>query len=75
MNSQWKDPNFHNPQGNSSEDFKRTTYNDNFTGSEYSNVAGAYVTGNEIIGRYDTSNNSTNERLLAPENLDIVNDK
>jgi pectate lyase len=43
-------PNFVNPAGTSPGDFKRTSYAGDVSGSPYGTVAGAYETGNELIG-------------------------
>lgn len=43
-------PNFLNPTGSNPEDFKRSSYTENFIGSSYGVHAGAYETGNETIG-------------------------
>ena len=44
------DPNFINAAGGAAEDFKRSSYTENFTGSAYGVHAGAYETGSEVIG-------------------------
>lgn len=43
-------PNFVNPGGTSSEDYKRTSYPQDGRGGSYPFVRGAYITGNEVIG-------------------------
>jgi hypothetical protein len=43
-------PNFIDANGTDPEDFKRSSYAENFTNSPYSTKAGAYITGSEVIG-------------------------
>lgn len=49
-NSLSHDPSFVNASGTNPEDFKRLSYIENFTNSPYGVHAGAYESGNEIIG-------------------------
>ena len=49
-NSVWKNPQFKNPHGNRPQDFQRTGDTQDVTGSPYSTICGAYITGNETIG-------------------------
>lgn len=49
-NSLSVNPGFVNASGTTPAAFKRISYAENFTGSPYSNRAGAYATGNETIG-------------------------
>jgi hypothetical protein len=46
----YTNPNFVNPTGSAAADFKRTSYPNDVSGSPYGPHAGAYITGNEIIG-------------------------
>ena len=46
-----KDPGFVNPAGNRPQDFRRKHKPNDVTGSPYGPVCGAYVTGDEVIGR------------------------
>jgi hypothetical protein len=48
-------PNFIDANGSDAASFKRSSYGENFTGSSYGTRAGAYVTGNEIIGFNSTT--------------------
>lgn len=63
-------PNFVNPSGNTPVDFKRSSYFENFTGSPYGTKAGAYVTGNEVIG-YVAPGLSDATPPAPPSNLQI----
>lgn len=58
-------PNFVNSLGSNPEDFKRTSYVENFTGSSYGSKAGAYETGSEQIG-VDWSNPVAPADTIAP---------
>lgn len=49
-NSLSSNPNFVNSSGSTPHSFKRTSYTENFTSSSYGTRAGAYQTGNEVIG-------------------------
>ena len=49
-NSNTDNPNFVNAGGTTAADYKRTSYPTNGRGGSYSNVMGAYITGNETIG-------------------------
>jgi hypothetical protein len=53
-NSIYSNPNFVNASGRTAADFKRTSYAEYFTGSPYGTYAGAYQTGNEVIGATQT---------------------
>lgn len=59
INSVYKNPNFVNPTGSTPADFKRTSYSGDVSGSSYGAVAGAYETGNEIIGLYTSISTDT----------------
>lgn len=50
LHSVSKNPNFVNPSGARPEDFKRTSYVGDVSGSPYGAVSGAYQTGLEVIG-------------------------
>ena len=70
-NSLSHNPNFENASGSNVEDFKRSSYTENFGGSSYGTYAGAYETGNEQIG-YDWSGGaSTNMRIQGTISGDI----
>lgn len=56
-NSLSHNPDFVNASGTAATDFKRLSYTEDFTGSPHSTRAGAYVTGNEVIGVEDEHNN------------------
>ena len=49
-NSIAANPLFVNAGGSTAADYKRTSYPANGRGGAYSNVMGAYITGNEVIG-------------------------
>lgn len=63
-------PNFVNASGNSPADFKRNSYTENFVTSLYSIHAGAYETGQEIVGYAPAGSNSV---VSAPTGLKIAN--
>jgi len=63
-------PNFVNASGNSPADFKRNSYAENFVASLYSIHAGAYETGQEIVGYTPAGSSSV---VSAPTGLKIAN--
>ena len=71
-NSLSHNPYFKNAFGNQPEDFKRTIYNENFTSSPYGSNAGAYETGNEIIGLLNGVS-TPSAPPSVPQHLGIVN--
>jgi len=60
-------PNFVNPGGTTPESFKRSSYAENMSNSPYGVHAGAYETGNEIIGPSGSGGQSS--FVEAPKNL------
>ncbi len=70
-NSVTTNPNFINAGGGSVTDYKRSSYPTNGRGGGYSNVIGAYITGNEVIGRNTPS--GKNPPPNPPVGLVIIN--
>jgi hypothetical protein len=66
----YTNPNFVNPTGSAAADFKRTSYPNDVSGSPYGPHAGAYITGNEIIG-VGGSNYVTSKAPYPPSKLMI----
>lgn len=64
VNSVLTDPGFTNPGGTTAADYKRSSYPTNGRGGAYSNVMGAYITGNETIG-YSSPGGDTTPPVIS----------
>jgi Right handed beta helix region len=73
INSITSNPNFFNAAGSTPDAFKRTSYVEYFEASTFSKRAGAYETGNEVIGHTSTgATNVTPYVLIPPSSLKIT---